>query len=184
MAQGITAHTAVPQPGAGFPPFQRDTFASQLTWLAVSFVLLYVIVAKIGLPRVASILAARRRHIETLLAEADTCKAKSDHSVGEYQRARGNIRQQAEALIQDAQRRVTAETKQTRDAVEVELDAQVAGAERSICAAKLGALANLRSIAIEASELVVASISGAVPAEGSAARAVDRVLELGGEHAR
>jgi F-type H+-transporting ATPase subunit b len=184
MALGITAHTAVPQPGAGFPPFQRDTFASQLTWLALSFVLLYIIVARIGLPRVASILTARRRHIETLLAEADTCKAKSQHCVGEYQRARGNIRQQAEALLQDTQRWVVAEAKQTRDALEVELDVQVAGAERSISAAKQDALANLRSIAIETSELVVASISGAVPAEGAAARAVDRVLKPGGEHAR
>jgi F-type H+-transporting ATPase subunit b len=184
MALGTTAHTAVPRPGAGFPPFQRDTFASQLTWLAVSFVLLYVIVARIGLPRVASIVAARHRHIETLLAEADTCRTKSQDSVGEYQHAVGSSRQQAQALIQDTQRRAAAEAKQTRDALDVELKTQIAGAERSISTAKARALANLRSIAIETSELVVASISGAVPAEGAASRAVDRVLKLGGENGR
>ena len=183
MALGITAHTAVPQPRAGFPPFQRDTFASQLTWLALGFVLLYVIVARIGLPRGLDF-GGRRRHIETLLAKPILAKPNPQLSVGEYQRARGNIRQQAEALIQDAQRRVAAEAKQTRDALQVELDTQVTGAERSISTAKLSALANLRSIAIETSELVFASISGAVPADGAAARAVDRVLKPGGEHAR
>src|SRR4051794_10704013 len=158
MALGNTAHTAVPQPAAAFPPFQRDTFASQLTWLAVSFVLLYVVLARIGLPRVASILAARRQHIETLLGEADTCKARSQDSVGEYQRARGEGRQQAEAVVQDAQRWVAAEAKQARAALELELDAQVAEAERSISTAKRDALANLRSVAIETSELVVAAM--------------------------
>ena len=56
------AHTAVPAEGhkAGFPPFQRETFASQLVWLVIAFVLLYALVAKFALPRVGGIFAARQ----------------------------------------------------------------------------------------------------------------------------
>ena len=35
--QAHTEHTEVPHKG-GFPPFAKDTFASQLLWLAIAFV--------------------------------------------------------------------------------------------------------------------------------------------------
>ena len=182
MTQGMTAHTSVPQPAPGFPPFQKETFASQLVWLAISFVVLYVVMAKIGLPRVASILAARRQHMDAVLAEANTYRAKSTQSLDEYQKSLGHARRDAGAVVQYTQQQVAAETRNTKDTLARELKFQIAEAERSIAAAKQSALANLRTIAIDASERVVVSISGARPAEGAAASAVDHVLKRGGEH--
>ena len=42
-----------------FPPFQKETFASQLIWLAIFFVGLYLLMSRIALPRVGGIIAAR-----------------------------------------------------------------------------------------------------------------------------
>jgi len=140
------------------------------------------VMAKIGLPRVASILAARRQHMDAVLAEANTYRTKSVQSLDEYRQTLGRARQNAEALVQHTQQQLAAEARNTKNALESELKAQIAGAERSISATKQGALAHLRTVAIETSERVVASISGAVPAEGAAASAVDRVLKRGGEY--
>ena len=67
-----TAHTEVPAEGhkAGFPPFQRETFASQLVWLVITFVVLYAVVAKFALPRVGGIFAARRERVDADMARA------------------------------------------------------------------------------------------------------------------
>ena len=52
-AKGAAAHTgAEGGPKAPFPPFQKDTFASQLVSLAIAFVALYLIVSRIALRRV------------------------------------------------------------------------------------------------------------------------------------
>ena len=45
---------------APFPPFEADTFASQLVSLAIAFGLLYIIVSRLALPRMKSVLEARQ----------------------------------------------------------------------------------------------------------------------------
>jgi F-type H+-transporting ATPase subunit b len=81
-----TAGTHVPGTPPPFPPFQRETFASQLIWLTLAFVLLYVLMAKIGLPRVAAILQARRETIEGSLAEAQRYREQSEAALAGYEK--------------------------------------------------------------------------------------------------
>ena len=44
------AHTEVPG-GAKpqFPPFNKDTFASQLVWFAIFFIAIYVLVSRVAI---------------------------------------------------------------------------------------------------------------------------------------
>src|SRR5215510_9347738 len=82
----------------GFPPFQKDTFASQLFWLAITFVLLYVVMARIALPRVGSIIEARRARIDGDLAEANRLKVSSETAMAEYEKSLGDARNRAQAI--------------------------------------------------------------------------------------
>jgi F-type H+-transporting ATPase subunit b len=66
MATGQKTHTEVP-PKGHFPPFQVDTFASQLFWFAIAFVALYVIISRLAIPRVGGIIDARRQSVEGTL---------------------------------------------------------------------------------------------------------------------
>ena len=61
-----TAHTEAPAGHAKFPPFESEHFPSQLVWLAISFVLLYVLMSRIALPRIGGIMAARSKVIVTI----------------------------------------------------------------------------------------------------------------------
>ena len=49
------AHTEVPGGGKlQFPPFNKETFASQLVWLAIAFIALYLVIARLAIPQVSS----------------------------------------------------------------------------------------------------------------------------------
>ena len=48
-------HTEVPHK-APFPPFQKETFASQLVWLAITFVALYLLISRVAVPRIGGII--------------------------------------------------------------------------------------------------------------------------------
>jgi hypothetical protein len=66
------AHTEEPAGGkVMFPAFQKETFPSQLFWLAITFIVLYVVMARIALPQIGAIFQARCGRISGDLAEVE-----------------------------------------------------------------------------------------------------------------
>src|SRR5262245_58656075 len=110
------AHTEAPSGGhsGGFPPFQRDTFASQLVWLAITFILLYVMLATPALPRVGSITEASKGRIEGDIADANRFKSESDAAMAAYEKALAEARNRAQALANETRDRLHAEAEKNR----------------------------------------------------------------------
>jgi F-type H+-transporting ATPase subunit b len=172
------AHTE--QPGghkAPFPPFQGETFASQLLWFAICFVALYLLMAKVALPRVGGILAERRQRIEDDLTAAQRHRDESDAELAAYEKALADARGRAQAIANETRDKLNAEAERARKALEQELHAKLAEAERTIAATKQAALANVRGIALEAAAAIVERLSGSAAAAGAVETAVDNVLK-------
>lgn len=162
---------------APFPPFQKEYFASQLFWLALAFVLLYALMAKVALPRVASILQARRDTIEANLAEAQRHREQSEAALATYEKSLADARARAQAIANETREKFHAEAEANRKGLEAKLNEQLAGAERTIAATKIAAMANVRDIAVEGASAIVERLIGAAPAPAATAQAVDRVLK-------
>jgi len=69
------------------PQLDITTFAPQIFWLAVSFVVLYVLMSRLALPRIGAILAARSGQIEGDLDAARRLKAEAEAAVAAYEKA-------------------------------------------------------------------------------------------------
>src|ERR1700730_15784370 len=124
MAQPThTASTAHPAEGGHgtFPPFQSQPFASQLVWLVVAFVLLYVLMSKLALPRVASIIEARQKRIEGDIAEAGRLKTQSNQAVADYEQELNDGTTRAQAIANETRDKQAAEAAARRKTLEGEL---------------------------------------------------------------
>jgi F-type H+-transporting ATPase subunit b len=176
----VATQTQTGVPGehkAPFPPFQSETFASQLIWLVLAFVVLYVATARIVLPQVGSIFEARRNRIEGDLAEAQTLKDRSDAALAAYEKALADARSRAQALANETRERQAAEAEQHRKTLEASLNAKMGEAEQSISRTKDSAMANVRGIASDAAGAIVERLTGAAPSEKTLADALADVLK-------
>jgi F-type H+-transporting ATPase subunit b len=169
MAQNT--HTEVPGKKP-FPPFEKETFASQLIWLAVFFIALYVMMSRLVIPRIGGIIAARENHIADDLAEAGQFKTKSDEALADYEKALADARNRAHAIANETRERQAAEAEAQRKALEDKLNAKLADAEKTIAGTKQAAMANVRAIASDAAKAIVERLIGTAPADKTVADAI------------
>jgi F-type H+-transporting ATPase subunit b len=177
-AKGTTAHTeADGGHKAPFPPFQKDTFASQLVSLLVAFVALYLIVSRIALPRVGSLLDERANTIEGDLAAAQKLKDESDAALKSYESDLAAARSRAQAIGAETREKLNAASEAERKTLEERLSVKLADAEKTIASTREAAMSNVRGIAAEAAAAIVQRLTGLTPDGGSVNSAVDASLK-------
>ncbi len=158
------------------PQLDLATFPPQLIWLAISFVVLYLLMAKLGLPRIARALGARRERIDGDLEKAQRMKVEAEAVIAAYERALAEARQQAQITLKEATERLSAEAAERQRRTAERLAAETAAAERRIAAAKTAALANIREVAVEVARAAAAKLGGGEIDAARAAEAVDAVM--------
>ena len=172
------AHTEVPSGGkAAFPPFAKETFASQLVWLVITFVALYLLISRIAVPRIGGIVEDRARRIEGDFADAQRMKEESEGALAAYEKSLADARNRAQAIGAEIRDRLHAQAEESRKATEMKLNAQLADAEKQIAATKTAAMANVRGIATDAASAIVERLIGTVPPAPAVAAAVDDALK-------
>jgi F-type H+-transporting ATPase subunit b len=177
-AKGTTAHTAADGGHkAPFPPFQKDTFASQLVSLLVAFAALYLIVSRIALPRVGSLLDERQNAIEGDLADAQKLKDESDSALKAYESELAAARARAQAISAETREKLNAAAEAQRKTLEDQLSVKLADAEKTIAATREAAMGNVRGIAAEAAAAIVQRLTGMMPDGKAVDSAVDASLK-------
>jgi F-type H+-transporting ATPase subunit b len=171
------AHTEVPGGSHKFPPLQIETYASQLLWLALAFVALYLLMSRVALPRIGSIIADRRQRIEGDFAEAERLKKDADGALAAYEKSLAEARNRAQALASETRAREAAAAESARKALDAKLNATIADAERTIATRRSAAMINVQGIATDAATAIVQRLTGSSPASREVEAAVADVLK-------
>lgn len=160
---------------AGMPQLDATKFAPQLIWLAITFVVLYVLMAKVALPRVSEVLEARADHINDDLRRAEQAREEAESVMQAYERALADARAKAQAEAKTATDAVQAMAHQRSTEAGAALAAETAAAERQIAEARTAALANVGQIAADVAGEAVQRVAGIQVDAATVRAAVDAV---------
>ncbi|MFU8897857.1 F-type H+-transporting ATPase subunit b [Roseinatronobacter thiooxidans] len=129
--------------GPGMPQLDVTTFSNQIFWLIVTLVVLYYIMSRVALPRVAAVLADRRGTITSDIAAAEEFKLKAQQAEEAYNKALTDARAEAGRIVDAAKAEMQAE-----------LDVQLAKADAEIAAKSAESERRIRDIRDSAMDMV------------------------------
>lgn len=166
--------------GAGLPQLDPSTFATQIFWLAVTFIALYLLMSRVALPRVRDVLEERERRITDDLEKAQRLKDEAEAVLAEYEKALADARASAQALFAQAAEQANAEAAKRQQEMSQKLAKQLETAESRVQAAKAEALDNIRQVATDVARDAAARLIGGDVGEDDAAKAVSAAMKDAG----
>lgn len=125
------------------PQLDLSTFPNQIFWLVVTLFVLYYVMSRVALPRVAAVLADRRGAITSDIAAAEEFKLKAQQAEEAYKKAEAEARAEANRIVETAKAEMQAE-----------LDKQIAKADAEIAARAAESEQRIREIRDRAMDLV------------------------------
>jgi F-type H+-transporting ATPase subunit b len=167
-----TTGTEAPGGSGSFPPFNPDTFAPQLVWLALTFGALYFVMSRKALPRIADVLEERANRIKRDLDAADRLKTETDKALASYDQALSDAKSNANSIAKDTRAQLAADIDTQKAALDAQMTLKVADAEKRIAATKTKALASVSDIAASTATAIVDRLIGHVASADEVKRAL------------
>src|SRR5260221_7911990 len=88
------------------PQLDLSTFPSHIFWLAVFFVVLYLLMAKLAIPRIERVIDERRNRVENDLDKAGQMKSEAEAVIAAYEKALADARHQAQLTMKETSDRL------------------------------------------------------------------------------
>lgn len=159
------------------PQFNPEWFASQLFWLVILFAVLYFLMSRLALPRMAQIMEERQDKIEDDLAKAEKLKSEADEVYRAYEEHLAEARSDAQKLLKETGDQIAAEQQKRHEAFSKELNQKTQEAEKRIDKAKQEALDNLQTVAVEVAQEATGKLLGSKVGQDHAEKAVKSAMK-------
>ena len=159
------------------PQFDPSSFASQIFWLVLVFGLLYFLMTRIALPRIADVIDERARRIEDDLDQAARLKEDAEAILSAYEKALADAHAQGRTILQEAQAAAAKAAAERERAFAETMRVKTAEAEQRIGDARTAAAATAREVATATVQVLIQKVSGVSVDEVAAKKAVEDVLK-------
>ena len=158
----------------GMPQLDAATFPNQIFWLAVTLVVIYLVLTRIALPRIAAVIAERRGAIANDIATAEELKLRAEDAERAYQKALADARAEAQRIAAEARAGIQKELDASNARAEAEIAARLSESEARIAEIRDTAAANVRAVARETAVAVAAAILPGAADPAALSAAVDK----------
>jgi len=161
----------------GLPQLHTATFSSQLIWLALTFGILYALMAKIALPKIGNVLEERQIKIDDNLAKAEELKSQADAASEAHQRSLSDARAEAQDAIRTVKNEANAEAAQRQSTLNADLQGKIIATEQVIFKARDAALSGITIIATDVAASAVKKLIGEIPDAATVNAAIEAALK-------
>ncbi len=131
----------------GMPQLDFSTFPNQIFWLVVTLIVMYLILSRVALPRIAAVLAERQGTITNDLAAAEELKLKAIEAEKAYEQALADARSEANRIIGLARDEIKADLDAAIAEADAEIAAKAAESEKAISEIRANALTSVAEVA-------------------------------------
>ncbi|WP_299355005.1 F0F1 ATP synthase subunit B' [uncultured Shimia sp.] len=168
-----TSHAADAAASApGMPQLDFSNWGNQIFWLLVTLVVIYFVLSRIALPRIANVLAERQGTITNDIAAAEQLKAKAADAEDAYNKALADARAEAQRIVAEAKAEIQADLDAATAKADAEIAAKAAESEKAIAEIRAGALESVKVVAADTAAEIVSALGGQAD-DGTVVAAID-----------
>ncbi len=142
------------------PQLDPANFSPQIIWLVITFVLLYLVMARSALPKVADVLEERADRISDDLDEAEIMRRGAEEVEAAYDKSITDARAEAAGYLKGAREKLRGELDAKRMAADEGLLAKVSDAESAVAKAKADVMSEVEQMASEACSAIIVRLTG------------------------
>ena len=164
---------------SGFPQLDISNYPSQVFWLVIAFVTLYLLMSEFALPLVGNVLEKRREKKEGDLDKAESLSKESEKLKATYEASLNKARQSAANTLSSTEQEIHDRTSQSQEKFAAEARERIKDTEDNIAKAKEEALLSLTDISAEIAADIVLKVSGLKVNDNDAKKAVTSVMKKG-----
>lgn len=144
----------------GMPQLCADWMPNQIFWLVITLIVIYLVLTRVALPRIAGILADRAGTITNDLAAAEDLKAKAVEAEKAYDKALADARAEAQKIAAEARAAIQSDLDDAIAKADAEISAKAAESEKAIADIRAGAVESIREVSKDTAAALVAALGG------------------------
>ena len=148
----------VAETAPGMPQLDFSTFPNQIFWLCVTLVVLYLILSRVALPRIATVLSERYGAIQRDLDKAEEMKRSAVEAENTYNKALADARAKANDIVNEAKVEMQKDLDKAIAKADLEIAAKAAESEKAISAIKDSAIQSVEEVANATANNIVDAI--------------------------
>ena len=145
----------------GMPQLNPEFWISQIFWLTLIFGSLYILLAKMILPKISNNLEARKSQIAENIESAEKQREESDQKLKDYEKIINDTKIEAKNIFNQTREKILKDINKKKEDLEKEIDAEIKKAENEIFDLKKKSPEKVNRIAIETSSDLIKQIIGA-----------------------
>ena len=145
---------------AGMPQLDPKYWASQSFWLIIIFLSIYLLIARIFIPKIKNSIDMRESKIRKDLEEAKVFREEAEKKLKSYKELMETAKIDARKILSESNRSLNEEMQEKKNKIQKEIEKEIYNAENEIIKFKNGSLEKVNFISEEIVSSLIKEIFG------------------------